>query len=447
MTVPGHVSPGTWRHPDNESHRYNELSYWVDLARLLEAGGFDGLFIADTLGHLDVYGESPDASLRTATQSPLNDPLLAVSAMAAATEHLGFGITVSTTYEYPYLLARKFTTLDHLTGGRIAWNIVTTLLESAARNLGLSRQIDHDQRYDQAQEFLEVSYKLWEASWEDDAVRRDKERGVFTDPAKVHPIGHDGEYYTVPGPHLSEPSPQRTPVLFQAGTSARGKRFAAQNAELVFLHGSTPREVCRQVGEIKQLAREAGRAEGSIKFITSVTVVTGPDDTSAQAKFEDYSSYLSDESALVLFSAFTGVDWSRHDPDEPLRYIETNASRSLLTSLTGIDAGREWKVRDVGTFMGIGSGSFPVIGGPTTVADRLEEIAEEGDLDGFNVAYVVVPGSFADFISYVTPELRSRGRIRERYQPGTLRQKLFGAGPTLPHDHPGAAFRRFPALI
>jgi len=442
MTVPGHVSPGLWRHPNDRSDRYNRLDYWLGIARLLERAGFDAMFIADTLGQLDVYEGRADASLRTAAQAPLNDPLLAISAMAAVTEHLGFGVTVSTTYEYPYLLARKFTTLDHLTSGRVAWNIVTTLLESAARNLGLDRQVDHDERYDQAQEFVEVAYKLWEGSWEDGAALRDRGTGVFTDPAKVHPIDHAGTYYRVPGPHLCEPSPQRTPVLFQAGTSPRGQAFAARNAEVVFLMGADAAAIRRDVRAIKELARSFGRSEGAIKFVTSVSVVTAASDDEARAKHDEYRRYLDPDAAFALFSALTGVDWSAYDRDTELEYIETNASRSLLTSLAGIDGGRRWKVGDIPEFMGLGSGGQTVVGGPRRAADRLEQLAEEAEVDGFNLAYVISPGTFEDFIAHVLPELRRRGRVRTSPPVGTLRERIFpGVGPLLPADHPASEFR------
>ena len=241
MSTVSHGNFGLWRHPEDQTAGYTDMRYWVELARAPRRGGFDGLFIADAVGQLDVFGGDADCRAEPGVQTPVTDPLLAVSAMAAATEHLGFGITVSTTYESPYLLARKFSTLDHLTGGRVGWNIVTSLLDSAARNIiGRDRQIPHDERYAMAQEFLEVTYKLWEGSWESDAVVRDRERGVYTDPAKVHAIGHEVAYFSVPGAHLVEPSPQRTPVLFQAGTSPAGREFAARNAELVFASDPRP---------------------------------------------------------------------------------------------------------------------------------------------------------------------------------------------------------------
>ena len=239
MTCVAHQSPGLWRHPDDRSSEYTSLRYWTDLARLLERGVFDGLFLADVLGTYDVYGGSDEATLRQGTQTPVGDPLLLVSAMAAATEHLGFGVTAGTAYEHPYPFARRMSTLDHLTDGRVGWNVVTGYLPSAARNLGADDQLDHDDRYDHADEYLEVATKLWEGSWEDDAVVRDRATGVFTDPTKVHPIGHEGRFFRVPGIHLAEPSPQRTPVIYQAGASPRGIRFAADHAEAIFVAAHT----------------------------------------------------------------------------------------------------------------------------------------------------------------------------------------------------------------
>jgi long-chain alkane monooxygenase len=198
-----HTTAGLWRHPSSQSHRYKELSFWIELAQTLERGRFDSLFIADALGVLDVYRGSPDQTLREGLQTPTDDPLLAVSAMAAATRHLGFGITIASLYELPYLFARKMTTLDHLTDGRIGWNIVTSALDSAARNLGRDDQIPHDERYAMTDEFMEVVYKLWEGSWQDDAVVHDRASGTYADPAKVHAIGHKGRYYSVPGIFLA----------------------------------------------------------------------------------------------------------------------------------------------------------------------------------------------------------------------------------------------------
>ncbi|WP_336767555.1 LLM class flavin-dependent oxidoreductase [Pantoea endophytica] len=441
MNVPGHISAGLWRHPQDQAHRYTELRYWTDIAQQLDRAGFDALFIADALGQLDVWQNKPDAALRLATQMPVNDPLLLVSAMAAVTQHLGFGITVSTTYEQPYLLARKFTTLDHLSNGRIAWNVVTSMLDSAARNLGLTQQIPHDERYDRAQEFLDITGKLWEGSWEEDAVRRDKQNSVYSDPAKVHAIKHAGRWYQVPDAHLSEPSPQRTPVLFQAGTSSRGAQFAARNAEVIFLGGVTPQAIAADIQRIRQLAAAEGRNAASLRFVTAITVITAESDEAAQAKYRDYQQYISEEAALALFSAWTGIDWSKEDLDTPLAFRETDACRSALASLTRIDDQKRWTLRDAARYIGIGGLHPLLIGGPESIADQLEQFAAESGVDGFNLAWAISPGSFEDFIQHVMPVLRSRGLIRETpAQAVTLRERLFGQ-PRLTADHPAARFR------
>ncbi|MCV7039780.1 LLM class flavin-dependent oxidoreductase [Mycolicibacterium moriokaense] len=443
MSTVSHGNFGLWRHPHDRTSEYTDLKYWVDLAKLLDAGGFDALFIADAVGQLDVFGGDATAALTRGVQTPVTDPLLAVSAMAAATDHLGFGVTVSTTYESPYLLARKFSTLDHLTGGRIGWNIVTSLLDSAARNIiGRDRQIPHDERYAIAQEFVEVTYKLWEGSWETDAVVRDRAAGVYTDAAKVHAIGHEGHYFSVPGAHLVEPSPQRTPVLFQAGTSDAGREFAARNAELVFLSDPRPDVLRANIDDVRRRAAAHGRRPESVKFITSIEIVTDSTDSAAQAKADDLAKYHDLEGGLVLLSALSGVDWSQYGVDRPIEQFDTDASRSILAAVDDADARHRITLRDyVGGLGGFGGQLF--VGSPVTVADELEAYAERTGVDGFNIAYHVTPGSFADVADYVLPELRRRGRAREGDTSTTLRQRLFGGDSALlPDDHPGTQFRR-----
>ncbi|SLC93925.1 Possible monooxygenase [Mycobacteroides abscessus subsp. abscessus] len=443
MACVGHQSPGLWRHPDDQGHRYKSLGYWTDLAKTLEAGGFDLLFLADVLGAYDVYGGSRDAAVADAAQFPVNDPTLAVSAMAAVTETLGFGLTLSLTYEQPYALARRLTTLDHLTEGRVAWNIVTSYLDSAARNLGLDAQIPHDQRYDIAEEYLQVCYKLWEGSWESGAVVRDRGRGVFTDPAKVHDIEHHGQYFTVPGPFLCEPSAQRTPLLFQAGASARGVRFAAAHAEAVFVSGPTPDVVRAPVRALRAEAARLGRDPRSVKVFTMVTPIVAESHDAAVAKLLEYRRFVSAAGALALFGGWTGVDLARLDPDEPLRHVETEANRSALASFTN-DPKRTWTTRELAQEIGIGGRGPVLVGTGSSIADELERWSDEADIDGFNVAYVTTPGTFADFARLVIPELRRRGRVphqRERY---TLREQLGGSGPYLADTHPGTGYRRAP---
>ena len=314
MNCVAHQSAGMWRHPDDQAWRYKDLSYWTELAKLLERGKFDGIFIADVLGTYDVYGGNNEAAIRHGAQVPVGDPLLVIPAMAYVTENLGFGVTAGTAYEHPYPFARRMSTLDHLTNGRVGWNVVTGYLPSAARNMGHDDQMEHDDRYDYADEYLEVLYKLWEGSWEDDAVQRNRETGVFTDPSKVHEIGHKGKNFTVPGIHISEPSPQRSPVIYQAGASPRGIEFAAGNAEAIFVANSTKAGLKATVKRIRDALEAAGRDRYSAKIYTLLTVITDETPEKAQAKYEDFLKYASPEGALVFMSGWMGVDLSELRP-------------------------------------------------------------------------------------------------------------------------------------
>ena len=442
MSCVGHQSAGLWRHPDDRGDRYTDLDHWVELARLLEGAGFDSLFLADVLGIYDVYGGSRDAAVRAATQVPLGDPLMGVSAMAAATERLGFGLTVSVSYEHPYALARRFTTLDHLTRGRVAWNVVTGYLDSAAANLGLRRQLAHDQRYELAEEYLEVCYKLWERSWDEDAVIRDAVRGVYTDPAKVHDVAHHGAWFDVPGPFLCEPSPQRTPVIFQAGASSRGLAFAARHAEAVFVSGPTPTVVARNVAKLREQVAAAGRDPESVTVFVQLAPVVAETSREAEALYRSYLDASSREGALALFGGWTGLDLADVPPDEPLRYVESDAGRSALASFTVDDPDREWTAGQVAEHLAVGGRGPVAVGAPDEVADEMERWIDETGANGFNLAYAVTPGTFEQVAGLVVPELRRRGRMPAEPARGTLREVLGsdrGHGPRLAPDHTGAA--------
>src|ERR1035437_6684545 len=340
MNCVAHQSPGLWTHPRDRTSEYNRLPYWIDLARTLERGRFDGLFLADVLGVYDVFGGSADAALRNATQTPANDPLLLISAMAAVTKDLGFGVTSNLSYEPPYTFARRMSTLDHLTEGRIGWNVVTGYLDSAARGAGKEKQTAHDDRYDVADEYMEVVYKLWEGSWEDDAALRDRARGIFADPAKVHRVQHEGNNYRVDAIHLCEPSPQRTPVLYQAGTSPRGRQFAAQHAECVFMSGPSAKIIAPRVAAIRELAAKAGRNPAEILMFSMFTIILGRTDAEAKAKYADYRSHINPEGALTLMSGWTGVDFSTYDLDQQVRHVENDAGRTAMDNITRADNAR-----------------------------------------------------------------------------------------------------------
>ncbi|BAN49869.1 LLM class flavin-dependent oxidoreductase [Metapseudomonas resinovorans] len=442
MNAVGHLSPGLWRHPRDQARRYTDIHYWIELARTLERGKIDGLFLADVLGVYDVYHGGPEHALRTAAQVPVNDPLLLVPAMAAATRHLGFGVTASVSFEHPYPFARRMSTLDHLTHGRAGWNIVTSYLESGARNIGLKQQLNHEQRYALAAEYLEVCYKLWEASWDEDAVVADAERGVYADPAKVHPIAHQGAHFEVPGFHLSEPSPQRTPVLYQAGASSRGKAFAAANAECVFVAAPTRHILRNQVADLRRQVEAAGRKGSDIQVFNQLTVIVGPTDAEAQAKWREYREYASRDGALTLMSGWTGIDFGQYAPDQVLRQVESNAIQSAVDAFTAADPSRTWTTAEIADYCALGGDGPLLVGSPKTVADELEAWVEETDVDGFNLSSIVAPETFVDIVDLLVPELQARGLFKREYEEGSLRHKLFGAGDRLAEPHPAARLRK-----
>lgn len=445
VVAPAHLTAGSWRTEGDEGHRYTDLEYWKDTARMLEEASFDGIFFADTVGYHDVYEGRPDWAMRDAAQFPINDPLLLISGMAAVTKHLSFGVTCSLTYEQPYLLARRFSTLDHLTNGRLGWNIVTSYSESAARNLGLGQQLGHDERYELAEEYMEVVYKLWEQSWEAGAVVRDTVAPAYVDPSRVRPIEHSGKHFTVPGFPLCEPSPQRTPVLFQAGASSRGLLFAARHAEAVFINTVSVEQARRTVEKIRQAAVEAGRDPYDVKVIVLLTVLVAPTDEEAAAVHEAHLRTAVIEGALARFGGWTGLDMSTWDLDMPLKSVRTRGVQSLIDMFSKADPDREWTVREVARFLGIGGTGSTVVGSPEAVAQQVRRWRDEADVDGINLSYATKPGSWRQFIDLALPELRRQGLVspaRRPEQAVTLREKLFGPGSTYTAEgHPATGHR------
>ncbi|MBS7813659.1 LLM class flavin-dependent oxidoreductase [Roseococcus pinisoli] len=443
LQSPVHQTPGLWRHPEDRSTDYNRLEFWTDLARILERGLFDGIFTADSLGTNDVYAGTLDGALRGGIHVPKNDPLLSLSAMALVTEHLGFGVTSNAIQEPPYAFARRMTTLDHLTKGRIGWNIVTGHSASGARAVG-AELIPHDQRYDVADEYLDLVYELWEGSWDDDAVPRDKASGVFIDPTKVRPVRRQGGRFSTDAIHLAEPSPQRTPVLYQAGASGRGRAFAAQHAECVFISGPTARALAPIIADTRRQAAQKGRDPAELLFFSLATTIVGRTEEEAQAKLADYRRYIDIEGALVLYSAWTGIDFSLFSLDEPVRHQQQEAGiHSALEVFTRADPNRVWTVREIAEHVAIGGRGPVFVGSPGQVADAIEHWVDEAGVDGLNLSYALMPGGFEDFGTLVVPELQRRGRFKQRYAPGTLREKLYGPGRArLPAAHPAAVSRR-----
>lgn len=458
MQAPGHLNPGLFKYPKDEGRKYKDIYHWIALAKELEDAKFHAIFFADVLGGYDVY-KGPgnlDATIPAATQFPINDPLYAIPAMAAATNSIGFGVTASTTYDAPYALARRFSTVDHLSNGRVAWNIVTSYLDSAARNFALKTQIEHDERYRIAHEYLHVTYKLWEGSWRDDAVfspsppgeeNQQGKNNAYANPKAVRQINHEGKYFTVPGPHLCEPSPQRTPFLFQAGTSTAGRKFAATHAEAIFLNGHTPELVRPSVDSIREEASRLRRDPQDIKIVAGLLVVVAESDEAAQKKYAELASYGDREGALALFGGWSGFDLSKYSDEEDFRFSDEAppAVRSMVNHWASTSPeGVTWNKKTIAEWLVLGGNGAKVVGNPTTVADELERWIEVADVDGFNLSYASIPETFRDIITWLIPELRRRGVFWNDYivPGGTLRENYSArpGGNRLADSHPGAQY-------
>jgi long-chain alkane monooxygenase len=436
MNCVSHITHGLWRLPGNNRERHNDIEYWLELARLLEDGGFDAVFLADVIGTYDVFRGSADTSIREGLQIPNNDPSLVVPAMAAVTRHLGFGITFSTTYEPPFAWARRLSTLDHLTKGRVGWNIVTSYLPNAARNFGLGGEVDHAKRYEIADEYMDVLYKLWEGSWDDDAIIADREHNVFADPAKIRPIFHDGTHFKVEGPHLPSPSRQRTPVLFSATASGDGTKFAGKHTEVVFTGGPNVEYLQRTMAGIRQAAVEAGRRADDVKFITQASIVVGKTEAEALAKRAEYER-LSSRDGYLAHASLT-FDPTAFPPQTRLADVADER---------GIGRRRAFDPEQtVGEFLS-GFGAITrnplfVSGTPDVVADAIEGWLDDVGIDGINLTQYHSYDTARDFIELVVPVLRSRGRLRTDYDTGeSLRARIFGDGDRLPDRHYGTRYR------
>jgi FMN-dependent oxidoreductase (nitrilotriacetate monooxygenase family) len=438
MSTVSHNNYGLWQHPANTKWRYNTPEFWPDFARICERARFDALFTADVLGIAEGYGGSRDIALREGMHVPINDPMIPVAAMAAVTSHIGFAITVSTSYEMPFGLARRMSSLDHLSRGRIGFNIVTSYLPNAAENFGVPAGLmSHDERYDRADEFMDVCYKLWEASWREDAVVRDADNNVYVDPLRVRRIDHQGKYFSVAGPHLCEPSPQRTPVLFQAGASGRGKQFAGTHAEVVFVGGRSVEAVRQNVRDVRAAAQAQGRPPEDIRVLVGCTLLAAHTREAARALHDDYQA-MTRPDGYVAHMFGSGTDLKRYGADELIADIVRRGG-SGTQHLANYPYRPGTTVGDIIEAAGRLSDHLGLFacGTGADVADRIEDWAEAMDVDGFLLRQLSTPGTVVDFTNYVMPELQRRGRYRTEYEATTLRGNIFGH-PRIAASHPAA---------
>lgn len=438
MMTPTHQSFGLWRHPEADVEQYRDLDFWAAHARMLEEAGFDALFFADVAGVYDVYGGDGRTAIAAGMQYPTLDPLLVVSALARETTTLGIAVTASVSYESPYLLARKFATLDHLTRGRIGWNVVNSYQRSAMRNVAGTDLLPHDERYDRADEFMDVVYDLWESSAPEEALVRDAASNAYLDADRIRPIDHEGLYFRVPGPATTLAGPQGTPFLFQAGSSPRGVDFALRHAEAIFVSGTSRDNVARLVRSIEARAAELGRDRASFRIVCSITVIAAATDAEARERHASYLELIDREAALALFAGWTGIDLSAYAPDDALEEVHIEGNRSALQSFTSMDPARTWTVADLAEFMAIGARGAVLVGSGETVAREMQDWLEETGLDGFIVDYGIRDVDLRAFARHVSPALRERGLIRpaEAAEPTTLRRRLVGADHLRP-DHAG----------
>ncbi|MBG6237694.1 FMN-dependent oxidoreductase (nitrilotriacetate monooxygenase family) [Mycetocola sp. CAN_C7] len=435
MNTGSHIHHGQWRRPDAQQTEFNDVQTWIHLAKLLEEAKFDAMFFADVSG---LYGDSDadfDVYAREGLQIPSNDPTVLLSALAVNTEHIGLALTSNVVQSHPFHFARQVSTLDHISNGRIAWNVVTGMQNNGARNFGQSQLTDHTERYEWAEEYVDVTYKLWEGSWDEGALLKDKKGSSFSDPSKIHKIHHRGKRYSVEGPHLPSPSPQRTPVLYQAGSSASGRGFAARNAEAVFIIAPSPAVAAEQIAETRALAVSYGRNADDIKFFQGLSFVIGDTEEEARAKAVEYEKYVSVDGYLAHM-AVVDKDGRVYDPSTPLKDVDTNGARGFLEWTSRYITDREPVVGDLGILQ---ARNTRLVGTPESIADQIE-VWQAAGVDGINVINWVIPGSFEEFADRVLPVLRERGLAQSSYADGPLRQKLFGS-PRLNERHPAARYR------
>ena len=408
-----------WRYPGAAPDANFNFQQIKRFTQKLEAGKFDMFFMADHLAVLNM----PMAALKRSATVTSFDPLTLLPALAAVTEHIGLAATASTTFNEPYHVARKFASLDHISGGRAGWNVVTTSNPDAALNFGLEEHMEHGERYRRAREFFDVVTGLWD-SWADDAFVRDQESGVFFDPDKLHVLDHKGEFLSVRGPlNVARPI-QGWPVIVQAGASESGRQLAAETAEVIFATGNSLAGAQRFYADIKGRMEKLGRSRDHLKVMPGALVVVGDTVDEARKKRAHLDSLVHPDSGLASLSIALGHDASGFDLDGPLPEIpESNASKTSRQKMVDLAQSENLTVRQLAQIAG-SYGGHALVGTPQTIADQMEEWLLSDACDGFNVMFPYVPGGLDEFVDRVVPELQRRDIFRCEYEGKTLRENL-----------------------
>ncbi|GAA1641715.1 LLM class flavin-dependent oxidoreductase [Nonomuraea maheshkhaliensis] len=402
-----------WRHPGTEPVRLTDVRHYQELARIAERGGLDSVFLAD--------GVALSGDVRHNALGGL-EPLTLLAALAAVTDHIGLIATVSTTYHEPFHVARKFASLDHISGGRAGWNIVTSAGEAEARNFGVERPA-HATRYARAAEFLEVVTKLWD-SWEDGAVLADRAAGRYADAGRIHPIDHAGDHFSVAGPLNTSRSPQGHPLLVQAGSSEDGKEFAARHAEAVFTAQQTLREGQEFYADLKRRLPAHGRRPEDLLVLPGISPIIGSTEREAHALEKELEELLIPAYGLAQLSRMTGLELTEEHLDGPLPDVpaENEGAQSRRRLVVDLARRERLTVRELIARLAGGRGHRVFAGTPEQIADQLQEWFLCGAADGFNIMPPLLPGGLADFVDHVVPELRVRGLFRHEYEGRTLRE-------------------------
>jgi FMN-dependent oxidoreductase (nitrilotriacetate monooxygenase family) len=415
---------GMWRHPkDKVNWDWTKPPYWQHMARTMERGLFDAMFIADELAPYNNWEGSSDATVKYAVQCPVHEPSTIVPIITTATEHLGVGVTLSTAFEHPYSMVRRLSSLDHLSNGRVAWNIVSSYSKSEWDAYGADMTKRND-RYERMEEYMSLCYQLWD-SWEPDAIIADRESGIYADPAKVRVVRHEGDYFRCHGRSFVAPSPQGRPVLWQAGSSDRGRDFAAKHAEAIFaVHPNVERMRDYTDDLNRRLAQTFNREPDSVKRIYGVQTVVGLSRAEADEKYQRIRESIPLEGALAWISGHFGPDFSKYNLDDYVQNIEIPGIQGLFDSIIYAKGGAPVTVKEAALIYAEGMGMPRLVGTPADIADQLEHFMDAGGADGFMLAATYTPGCFEEFVDLVVPELQRRGRLRTRYTGGTLRDNL-----------------------
>jgi FMN-dependent oxidoreductase (nitrilotriacetate monooxygenase family) len=416
-------SHAVWRNPKHPTD-FLSLRYYVEIAKLLERGKFDFLFFADRLAIADRYGASHRTGIRYGDQDATRmDPIPVLGALAAVTTHLGLGATRSTTYDAPYNIAREFATLDHISAGRAAWNVVTSMNDGEALNFGDIPHLGHDERYDRADEFMEVAFGLWN-SWDADALVLDREKGIYADPDKVHYLNHRGRWFQSRGPLNIPRSPQGRPVVIQAGSSGRGKAFAARWSEVIFALQPTLERMRKFRTEVCEALSAANRPPGASKVLMAMMPFVGESRSEAEEKRDRHDALVDPLVGLSTLAAHANNDFSDLALDASVESVQSSGSQGNLAALKSIAAGQSITIADAGRIYGRGVMCPRFVGTANDIAEQMADIVASGAADGFVVSPAFLPDTFEDFVSSVVPILQQRGVLRQEYQGGTLRDHL-----------------------